>query len=339
MGMEKVSQVTYLSIEDNFTIKAILNSQRQDRMKYKIILLGLLFNTIISYSQQDSQYTQYMYNPITINPGYTGSREVMSIFVLNRAQWVGLEGSPNTSIVSLSTPIKGSNLGIGVSILNDKIGPSDKSSLETDFSYTIKAAQDWKLSFGLKASIGFFNVDFSKLDQYNPSDYAFQDNIQSSFSPNVGVGVYLYSGKSYFGISIPRILENRYFNKYADAGSVSTAVERAHIYLIAGKVFDIGDDFKFKPSVLSKVVSGSPIQLDFSGNLLFSEVLTLGLAYRWKSAVSVLAGFQISDSWFLGYGYDMSTTEISNYSHGTHEIFLRFELFKKYSGISSPRFF
>lgn len=336
--MEKASQGIYLSITDNLKMTLILNSQK-NKMKYNIILLSLLFNTFVGYSQQDSQYTQYMYNPITINPGYTGSRDVMSVFVLNRAQWVGLDGAPKTSIVSVSSPIKGSNLGMGISILNDQIGPSDKSSLETDFSYTIKPNQDLRLSFGLKASLAFFNVDFSKLDQFNPNDFAFQDNIQNSFSPNIGAGVYLYSDKSYLGISIPRILENKYYNKYADAGSVTTAVERAHIYLIAGKVFDFQDNIKFKPSILSKAVGGSPLEIDVSANVLFNDVLTLGLAYRWNSAVSALAGFQISDSWFLGYGYDMSSTQISNYSNGTHEIFLRFELFRSFSGIMSPRFF
>ncbi|MFS4449700.1 type IX secretion system membrane protein PorP/SprF [Maribacter sp. 2307UL18-2] len=308
-------------------------------MRLRIVQLIFFCMVYSMNSQQDSQFTQYMYNTITINPAYTASRDVMNIFTLHRAQWVGLEGSPSTSVVSLSAPVKGSNLGIGVSILNDRIGPSDETKLETDFSYTIRAFDDFQFAFGLKASIGFLNVDFSKLNQFNPGDYAFQDNIQNSFTPNVGAGLYLYSENTYFGVSVPNILETTYYNKYADAGSVSTAVQRAHVYLIAGKVFELNDAIKLKPSILTKIVNGSPLQVDVSVNTLFSNVLTLGLAYRYDAAVSALAGVQISDSWFIGYGYDMATTEIANYSYGTHEIFLRFELFKRYSGISSPRFF
>ncbi len=308
-------------------------------MRFKIVQLFFLFTVIIGYSQQDSQFTQYMYNTININPAYAASRNAMSIFTLHRAQWVGLEGSPSTSIISLSTPISGSNLGLGVSLLNDKIGPSDENKLETDFSYTIKTSERFKLSFGLKASISFLNVDFSKLDEFNESDIAFQDNIQNNFSPNVGAGIYVYSNKTYFGVSVPNILKTTYYNKYADAGSVSTATKRPHLYVMAGNVFKFGGDVKFKPSILTKMVSGSPIQMDISGNVLFNEVFTLGLAYRLKAAVSAMAGFQVSDSWFIGYGYDMSTNDISSYSYGTHEIFLRFELFRRYSKIASPRFF
>ena len=308
-------------------------------MRFKIIQFVFLCTVIVGYSQQDSQYTQYMYNTININPAYAASRDVMSIFTLHRAQWVGLEGSPSTSVISLSSPIKGSKLGIGVSLLNDRIGPSDENKFETDFSYTIKASEKFKLAFGLKASIGFLNVDFSKLDQFNQGDFVFKDNIQNNFSPNVGAGIYVYSDNTYFGVSVPNILETKYYNKYADAGSVSTASKRSHIYLMAGKVFEFGSDVKFKPSVLTKIVGGSPLQIDISGNVLFSEVFTVGLAYRLDAAISAMAGFQISDSWFIGYGYDMSTNEIASYSYGTHEVFLRFELFKRHSRIASPRFF
>ncbi len=308
-------------------------------MRFKIIQFVFLVITITGYSQQDSQFTQYMYNTININPAYAASRGVMTVFTLHRAQWVGLEGSPSTSIVSLSTPIKGSNIGLGVSLVNDQIGPSDENKFETDISYTIRATEKFKVSFGLKASISFLNVNFSKLDQFNQGDFAFEDNIQNNFSPNVGAGLYLYSEKSYFGVSVPNILKTTYYNKYADAGSVSTATRRPHLYIMAGKVFELGGDVKLKPSILTKLIDGAPLQIDISGNVLFGEVFTLGLAYRLKAAVSAMAGFQVSDSWFIGYGYDMSTNDISNYSYGTHEVFLRFELFKRHSKIASPRFF
>jgi len=309
-------------------------------MKTKITQLILVLFSVVSYAQQDAQYSQYMYNTIAVNPAYAGSRETMSIFGLYRTQWVGLDGAPVTSNISMHTPINGSNVGLGLSVVNDKIGPSDENNIGVDFSYTINTSDTYKLSFGIKASANLLNVDFTKLNIYTPSDPRFQYNIDNKFSPNIGVGLYLHSDNTYFGLSAPYLLETKHFDKYANTGSSSfVAKEKMHYYFIAGHVFDLSDSVKFKPSLLTKVVQGAPLQVDFSGNFLINEKFTAGLAYRWDAAVSALLGFQVSDSWFIGYAYDMETTKLANYNSGSHEIFLRYELFKKIDKIISPRFF
>ena len=294
----------------------------------------------VSYAQQDAQFTQYMYNTMNINPGYAGSREVMSVFALHRTQWVGLDGAPTTNTVSINSPINGSNVGLGVSILNDKIGPSDESNISVDISYTIPVSNTYKLSFGLKASGNLLNIDFTKLNQFYPGDHSFEANIDNEFSPNIGVGLYWYSNNTYVGLSAPNILETRHFDKYANIGASSyVSKELIHYYFIAGHVFVMDSSIKFKPSVLVKMVQGAPLQVDLSGNFLINDKFTAGIAYRWSGAVSALVGFQVSDSWFIGYGYDMETTKLGNYNSGTHELFLRYELFKKFDKIISPRFF
>lgn len=298
-----------------------------------------LLVSIASYAQQDSQFTQYMYNTININPAYAGSRETMSIFGLHRTQWVGLDGAPVTNTVSLHTPINGSNVGLGLSIINDKIGPSDENDVSIDFSYTIPVSETFKLSFGLKATANLLNVDFTKLNQYDKNDYLFETNIDNKFSPNIGVGLYLHSDNTYVGLSAPNLLETKHFDRYASQGSSLVAKEVIHYYLIAGHVFDLTGDVKFKPSVLTKMVYGAPLQVDVSGNFMFNNKFVAGLAYRWSAAMSAMVGFQASDSWFIGYGYDLETTRLSNYNSGSHEIFLRYELFNKYDKIISPRFF
>ncbi|MFI0491766.1 type IX secretion system membrane protein PorP/SprF [Flavobacterium sp.] len=309
-------------------------------MKTKLIILVLILSISASYAQQDAQFTQYMYNTINVNPAYAGSRDVMSVFVLHRTQWVGLDGAPTTNTASINTPINGSNVGLGLSIINDKIGPSDENDVSVDFSYTIHASDTYKLSFGLKATANLLNIDFTKLNQYYPGDHAFEANIDNKFSPNIGVGLYLHSDNSYIGISAPNMLETKHFDKYAAIGATSyVAKEVIHYYFIAGHVFDLDSDIKFKPSVLVKMVQGAPLQVDLSGNFLINEKFTAGIAYRWSAAMSALVGFQASDSWFIGYGYDMETTKLANYNSGTHEIFLRYELFNKYDKIVSPRFF
>jgi type IX secretion system PorP/SprF family membrane protein len=309
-------------------------------MRRKIIGLVLILMSVASYAQQDSQFTQYMYNTINVNPAYAGSRETMSIFALHRTQWVGLDGAPVTNTASIHTPINGSNVGLGVSIINDRIGPSNENNISVDFSYTIPASDRYKLSFGLKATANLLNVDFTKLNQYDQNDYSFDTNIDNKFSPNIGVGLYLHSDNTYVGLSAPNLLETKHFDRYASTGANShIATEKIHYYLIAGHVFDLSPSVKFKPSTMIKAVQGAPLQVDLSGNFMINDKFVAGVAYRWSAAVSAMVGFQASDSWFIGYGYDLETTKLANYNSGSHEIFLRYELFNKYNKIISPRFF
>ena len=307
-------------------------------MRTPIKIAVLLLVSVMSYAQQDSQFTQYMYNTININPAYAGSRESMNIFALHRTQWVGIDGAPVTNTASINTPINGSNVGLGVSIINDKIGPSDENDISVDFSYTIHTSDTYKLSFGLKATANLLNIDFSKLSQYNKNDYLFQDNIDNKFSPNIGVGLYLHSKNTYFGLSAPNLLETTHFDRSASKGSSLVAKEVINYYFIAGHVFDLTADIKFKPSLLTKMVSGAPLQVDISGNFMFNNKFVAGVAYRWSAAMSAMVGFQATDSWFIGYGYDLETTRLSNYNSGSHELFLRYELFKKCDCIIYPRF-
>ncbi|WP_035656404.1 PorP/SprF family type IX secretion system membrane protein [Flavobacterium enshiense] len=302
-------------------------------MKTKLITLVLGLIGMMGYAQQDSQYTQYMYNTITINPAYAGSREVLSIFGLYRAQWVGLDGAPTTAAFSVNSPISDSSFGIGLSVVNDKIGPATETNISADLSYFIQMSENYKLAFGLKGTANLFNIDVNKLTIENPDDPRFQ-NLDNDFSPNVGAGVYLYSDKFYAGLSVPNFFET---NHYKD-NSVSITKEKMHYYFITGYVFDVGSNLKIKPSILMKAAEGAPLQGDASLNFLIYDKLTLGAAYRWDSAWSAMAGFQISNSLFIGYAYDMETTDLKNYNDGSHEIFLRWELFNN-SKMLTPRFF
>ena len=285
------------------------------------------------FAQQDAQFTQYMYNTININPAYAGSRGVMSIFGLHRTQWVGLDGAPTTNAFSVNTPINNSNLGLGVSLVTDKIGPTHDNTLSADLSYTIPMNEDYKLSFGIKTSGNIFDLDTDKL---NPADVdPSLQNFNNEVSVNFGAGVYLHSDKLYLGLSVPNFLQD---SKYND-NDIAVFQERMNFYFIGGYVFDVSPSIKFKPAVLTKLVTGAPLQVDASANFLFFDKLMLGGAYRWDAAASALAGFQITDGLFVGYSYDMETTHLRRFNSGSHEIFLRFELFNKVSKMVSPRFF
>ena len=300
-----------------------------------LLFIATLGNVNETFAQQDSQYTNYMYNTINVNPAYAGSRGVMSIFGMHRTQWVGLDGAPVTNVASINTPINNSKFGMGISFVNDRIGPSDENAISADISYTIQTSETYKLSFGVKGTANLLNVDYTKLNRYDLTDPQFQNNIDNKFSPNIGAGIYFHSDKLYAGLSVPNFLETEHF----DDNVAATAKERMHYYLIGGYVFDLSDNIKFKPAFLTKLVTGAPLQLDLTANFMFNEKFVLGAAWRWDAAVSGLAGFQVNENWMIGYAYDAETTKLANYNSGSHEIFLRYEFKKKKKKVVSPRFF
>jgi type IX secretion system PorP/SprF family membrane protein len=305
-----------------------------------LILFVLGFN-IKSFAQQDAQYTQYMYNTMSVNPAYAGSRGVMSFVGLYRTQWVGLDGAPRTLTFSGHTPV-GNKVGLGVNVVNDEVFITKETYLDINFSYTINLSNDKKLAFGIKGGGHLLNVDSNKLNQgaFNQGDPDTEIFIDNKFSPQIGVGAYYYNDTFYLGLSAPNILETDHFDEEgANNGSFATAKEKIHFYVMSGYVFDFTDKVKFKPAGLFKIVNGAPLSLDLSANFLFNDKFTLGAAYRWSAALSAMVGFQLSDQLMLGFAYDTDTTELQQYNDGSFEFMLRYELFKSKDRMLSPRFF
>ena len=310
-------------------------------MKIKFLTILTFFATFVVnqiHAQQDAQYTQYMYNTMSVNPAYAGSRDGLSALLLYRTQWVGLDGAPDTGTFNIHSPIDENNkIGLGLSIINDRIGPTQETYVDADFSYTINVSDEGRLALGLKAGGHLLDVRYSELSQYNGGDVLLQSDIENKFSPNFGAGVYYRKAdKWYLGLSVPNILETKHF----DESSLSTATERMNFYLIGGYVFDINADLKLKPAALIKAVQGAPLQADISANALLKEKFTFGLAYRWDAAVSAMLGYQLSESFMLGFAYDRETTDLgqTKFEQGSFEVFLRFEP-RDVTKILSPRFF
>jgi type IX secretion system PorP/SprF family membrane protein len=303
-------------------------------MKKIIYSLMLLLGLSVS-AQQEPQYTQYMYNPSVINPAYAGSLGYGSLFSLYRTQWIGLDGAPKTLNLSYHQPLENTNLGLGGNIVHDEIGPSATTNLAVDVSYTIRFENESRLAFGMKVGGQLLNIDYTKLNHYNPSDVSFSNNITNQFSPNIGAGLFYYNENSYLGLSVPMMLQTKMYDEFA----YSDANRRQHFYLAGGKVYDLSYNLKFKPAFVAKMVAGAPLQLDLTGNFLINEKFTVGLAYRWSAAVSALVGFKVSDRLAIGYGYDRETTRLANFNSGSHELFLQFDLFKITQHVETPRFF
>jgi type IX secretion system PorP/SprF family membrane protein len=299
-------------------------------IKKRSILFLFLIGVSFVNAQENERYTQYLYNPTSINPAFAGSRGVTSILSSYRAQWVDVPGAPTTIMLSANGVSKNEKIGVGLSVLNDEIGPADQSAIALDFAYILKLSPKYNLAFGLKASANLLNVDFTKLYLKDGTEPIYQDNIDNKFSPNVGFGFLLKSDKSSFGVSIPNLLETKFYDKYAsNASNSSIAKENLNIYLTADYLFELSPNLMLKPALLVKVVKDGDAQTYASANFMINQALTLGMSYRFGGTISNLAGFQVTKKMFIGYAYDLETRSMRNYNTASHEVFIRFDLSAK----------
>ncbi|QRM90469.1 type IX secretion system membrane protein PorP/SprF [Lacinutrix sp. WUR7] len=305
----------------------------------KYIVAFALLSCTVGFTQQLPQFTQYMYNTISINPAYAGSRETLSVVGLHRSQWVGFKGGPITQTLSAHTPLTNEKIGVGLSLINDKLGYQDFSYIYGDFSYTINTGEKTKLAFGLKA--GFTQYSLSATLRGNEPEDPSIYGVENRWSPNLGVGFFWHTQKWYMGLSAPRILNTDYNKEGNSSGVQYEALERISYYFTGGYVFTLSENTKFKPAALIKATNGAPLSYDLTANFLFHEKLWLGASYRinnYTSAFGAIADFQISKEIRIGYTYEYPLSDINQYTGGTHEVLLMFEVFKV-KRIKSPRYF
>ncbi|PJB20457.1 MAG: hypothetical protein CO117_00995 [Flavobacteriaceae bacterium CG_4_9_14_3_um_filter_33_16] len=296
-----------------------------------------------SFAQQDPQFTQYMYNMSVINPAYATAEEgILNLGGLYRTQWVGLEGAPKTGTFFVHTPVN-DKIELGLSFTNDNIGDIvNENNIYADFAYVLPVGLESKLSLGLKAGVTFFNANFDGfiLQSGNVStDIAFNENISKTF-PNLGIGAFFFTDHYYVGLSAPNMLSTKHIEN--ENGIKANGVQNVHYFFTGGYVFDISENLKLKPAFMGKAVKGAPFALDITANVLINEKLEAGLGYRLGDAVSALVNFRVTPELRIGYAYDYTTTNLSSYNSGSHEIFILFDvdLFNFKGGYDrSPRFF
>ncbi|SDZ76780.1 PorP/SprF family type IX secretion system membrane protein [Psychroflexus halocasei] len=292
-----------------------------------VVLAAMLFSKQ-SNAQQDPQYTQYMYNMNVLNPAYAGSKESLSIGLLYRDQWSGIDGAPQTFTFAAHSPV-GNGLGLGISGVQDQIGPVEETNVYADISYTIDLDAKHKLAFGIKAGATFQDIGFIDLAQQN--DAAFEPNISESFA-NLGAGLFFYSDKYYLGLSVPNFLSETYLDK----NGRGFGTQEQHYFVTAGYVFDINENIKFKPSTLVKTEFSSYVSFDVNANFLFYDRFEIGASYRYEDAVSGLMSVKATDWLQLGFAYDSSTNDLNEPSY---EAFVIFDIFFKKKTFISPRYF
>jgi len=287
-------------------------------------------------AQQDPQYTQYMYNMSVINPAYAGSKESLSGGLLYRKQWVEIEDSPSTGTFFLHTPL-GGNVGVGVSFINDRIGPVEENNLYADFSYTLNLGGEHRLAFGMKGGVTMHKIDFNTIYPTLPDvgDGVFGQGNPSEAFLNVGAGFFYYTDKYYLAFSVPNMLKG----KYLDYNGVNYGSEEMHYFLTGGYVFDLSPNLKFKPFAMVKSSLNAPTSFDVSTNFLFSERFEIGATYRYEDSFGAMVNFAITPSLKIGYAYDHIISDLKTTTPSSHEFMLLFDLNFPKKVSRSPRYF
>ncbi len=293
-----------------------------------------------SIAQFDPMFTQYMFNEVFINPAFSGSHEALSLNALHRQQWVGIAGRPVTTTFTAHAPIVGNKMGLGVGLLNERIGVSNRTNVLLNYAYRLKLGSGSNLAFGLQGGAVQLNENLTNLVLNNTSDANFLTNTKSRLLPNFGFGAFYNTDKFYVGLSIPRMLENKVQvgsggNKFTNSFNFKTF----HYYLTGGYVFDLNSDVKLKPTVMLKFVEGAPVEFDVTANVLLREILWLGVAYRSGDAISGLIGYQFTPELRVGYSYDFTLTELQRYNSGSHEVNVSYIFRNKAKKVISPRLF
>lgn len=305
----------------------------KSKTAHTIHFLLFFLATLPALGQQNVQFTQYLFNPLYVNPAYAGSREVLSVGVMHRSQWVGIEGAPVTQTLNLSSPVGYSGMGAGFSVVNDRIGPTSDTYVDLDFSYQIQAGPRSWVNLGFKASAQLLSIDFSKLNQdttlgvSNP-DPLLQEGNLNQFSPNFGIGAFYFSDNFYLGLSAPRILETKHFDSF----SLTATTQALNVYFMSGVVFDLKDGSKVRPSLLARAVEGSPLQLDMTLSMLYWDKVMMGINYRWQSSVSGMVGFRVWPELLVGLTYDRDNTQLGglSFNNGSVEVIMRYDFVNKY---------
>lgn len=301
---------------------------------FGILLLGGTFEL---KAQQDAQYSMYMFNGLALNPAYAGSRGVLAATALYRHQWTGLEGAPKTGVFNIHSPLMRDKMGLGLSIASDNIGLVNMINITANYAYRLTFKDDSKLAFGLNVTVNNFNGRWSEASLQNIDDPSFSAN-SSLWNPNFGFGVYYQSDRWFAGISVPHLLNNSLSKEgVVLEGNNNVARQFKHYFFTGGAIFTLTENVKMKPSFLFKYVQNAKLSTDINLGFLFREVFWLAASYRIGDAVVGMIEYDINDMIRIGYAYDYTLSDLTNYSSGSHEIMLGFELRKKQTHLTPRR--
>jgi type IX secretion system PorP/SprF family membrane protein len=276
-----------------------------------------------------------MFNMLAINPAYAGNKEVLCLTGLSRAQWIGIDGAPYSSTLSLDAPLKRKHIGVGVQLFSEKIGVTSSTGMYGSYAYRIQLKKS-TLSFGLQGGAVHYTANYSRVLLSSKSaviDNTFQQNA-SILTPSIGAGVFFSDDHFYIGASVPSMLRTQIVS-----GSEIKVNKENHLFLMGGYVFALNADFKLKPSMLLKVLEDAPLELDLNLNFWMYDKFALGASYRTNDAAVAMAEFQASPNFRIGYAYDYALSTLPYFHSGSHELLLRYEFGYTKDKAQTPRYF
>jgi type IX secretion system PorP/SprF family membrane protein len=304
-------------------------------MRRILWVLGLTAGLLGDVSaQQEPLFTQFMFNKMALNPGYAGSFESPEISAVYRNQWMGLEGAPNTQVISYHQPLLNNRVGIGGNLGRSSIGISRTLTLDANYAYRIALRRGY-LGLGLQASIRHLYQNWNDprlITTDNAStDQAIPDEPLTKILPNLGFGAYYTGTNWYVGLAVPRLLTNNI--DFADAGGVLSR-EVQHVNLMSGITFEFGEDakdFDFTPQVLLKYVPNAPFDAELNLSVLALQKFHTGLTYRsggekggYGESIGAMVGLQATEKLFFCLSYDIGLTRLRRYNNGSAEATLRY---------------
>ena len=325
-------------------------------MKRLSIVILACFSYLTGFAQQDAQYSQYMFNSLIINPAYAGYKEDINLSLLHRNQWAGFSGSPKTqSLIIDGAFFHNKNVGLGLSIVNDKIGLQSQTAAYANYSYRVPVGENARLAFGLALGVSQYSLNGGQANIDDPNDPNFTNGNQSFISPDGKFGIHYSNEKFYAGVSVTNMISNSL--NYQQTGKDVIARQGKHFYLTAGYLIDLNESVKFKPSLMFRDDTKGPTNLDLNAFFLFKDAVWLGASYRsglnlwekqeWqagsfkKNAVVGVVEMFFAKKYRLGYAYDYSLSDLGDYSNGTHEISLGMVISnnKKVTAMPTTRYF
>jgi type IX secretion system PorP/SprF family membrane protein len=290
-----------------------------DLMRHLLLLLIAGSSLQAVRAQQLPQLSQYNSNDYLYDPAVAGSRPWFEIRSTHRNQWVGIQDAPRTFMLSATTPL-GTNMGLGGYIFTDNVGPSRRTGMQLSYAYHLRITEGIKLGLGLSFGMLQFLIDGSKIEFHDPDEPLMDAQLRGSLMPDATFGLYLYHEKWWFGATAPQLLHNRVI--FFDDQDQSFSTLAAHYYALGGYRFAIGEDLKLEPSFLLKYVDPVPPKVDLTATVRYRDMVWLGATYRTEDALSFMVGYWMKKTFQFGYSYDLTTTNLRNYTSGTHEVML-----------------
>ena len=281
------------------------------------LIFSILLYCTIFFAQQTPHFSQYNYNMQIFNPAAVGSRSDMSVSLLSRSQWVGVDGAPTTQTFSFNIRTK-KGLAIGTTLVRDEIGLVNSTNANFDLSYTLVTAEYRRLAFGLKGGYTFFNNNLANGITPDNDVYA----STSGQYPNIGFGIFYYTKKYFFGLSVPYLLKTPEFN--IETSDISELSNNINYFITGGYKFKLNRDFWFKPTTMLKYISTLPLTIDVNANFLYKEFIESGISYRNDKTLSVFTALILKKKYRLGYSYEHKFTNFSA-NLNTHEIVLHID--------------